>query len=134
LYALSFYEKSQTIPLADALREELIDLMIGDEQFARAITAGTDTSQRVRYRGEAWRRRLDELIGSVPQGRRCFTRADKKRLWENDRSCRICSQEILDLDDAEVDHVRHWWRGGRTIPSNARLAHRYCNRARGGRD
>ncbi len=28
--------------------------------------------------------------------------------------------------------IEHYWRGGKTIPSNARLAHRFCSRQRGG--
>ncbi|MGH8541031.1 MAG: HNH endonuclease [Stenotrophobium sp.] len=38
------------------------------------------------------------------------------------------------IEDAAVDHVAHYWRGGLTIPANARLTHRYCNSRRGGRE
>ena len=31
---------------------------------------------------------------------------------------------------AAVDHIEQYWRGGKTIPENARLTHRYCNMAR----
>jgi HNH endonuclease len=34
------------------------------------------------------------------------------------------------FDDAAVDHIEQYWRGGKTILENARLAHRYCNGAR----
>ncbi|HEY3719824.1 MAG TPA: HNH endonuclease signature motif containing protein [Roseiarcus sp.] len=56
----------------------------------------------------------------------------KKRLYDADSSCAICSQHIQSPYDAEIDHIVHYWRGGRTVPENARLTHRYCNRQRGG--
>jgi len=37
---------------------------------------------------------------------------------------------IRGIDDAAVDHIEQYWLGGKTIPENARLAHRYCNMAR----
>lgn len=42
----------------------------------------------------------------------------------------ICGQKIHNIDDAAVDHIEQYWRGGQTIPDNARLTHRYCNVAR----
>ncbi|HOO52398.1 MAG TPA: hypothetical protein PLK94_14045 [Alphaproteobacteria bacterium] len=29
-----------------------------------------------------------------------------------------------------MDHIEQYWTGGKTIPENARLTHRYCNMAR----
>ena len=65
---------------------------------------------------------------------RTFSLSLKKQLYETDPTCKICEQRIHDIDDAEVDHIQHYWRGGKTIPENARLTHRFCNRVRGGRD
>ncbi|HET6494136.1 MAG TPA: HNH endonuclease [Thermoleophilia bacterium] len=42
----------------------------------------------------------------------------------------MCGQQISDVDDAAVDHIEQYWRGGQTIPDNARLAHRHCNWSR----
>jgi len=33
-----------------------------------------------------------------------------------------------------VDHIEMYWKGGKTIPENARLTHRYCNWARSKKD
>ena len=65
---------------------------------------------------------------------RSFSLALKQSLFDADPACKLCGQRIHDLDDAEVDHVVHYWRGGATIGKNARLAHRYCNRVRAGQD
>jgi HNH endonuclease len=39
-------------------------------------------------------------------------------------------QSIAEIDDSAVDHIKQYWKGGQTIPENARLTHRYCNWAR----
>ncbi len=132
LYTFSFYKKSQIIPIADAIREEMIDLMSSDPLFTQYISSTTDKPDRVRYRADEWRKRLDALVKD--QGPRNFSRALKDSLFHQNPTCTICGQRIQDSDDAEVDHVQHYWRGGKTIAENARLTHRYCNRARGGKD
>ena len=44
--------------------------------------------------------------------------------------CYLLGQKIHIFDDAEVDHIEQYWRGGKTIPANAQLTHRFCNRSR----
>jgi hypothetical protein len=73
LYTFSFYEKRQIIPIADRVREEFLDLMTNDQKFVDYITATTDQVDRIRYRAEEWRRRLDALVGDLrpePRGSR----------------------------------------------------------------
>jgi 5-methylcytosine-specific restriction endonuclease McrA len=131
LYTFSFFDKSQVIPIADSIREEFIDLIMSDQTFVQYITSSTDKSERVQYRADVWRQRLQSLVtDKQPRG---FTLELKGKLYEANPTCEICKQRIHDVDDSEVDHVEHYWRGGKTIPENARLTHRYCNRARGGR-
>jgi dissimilatory sulfite reductase (desulfoviridin) alpha/beta subunit len=54
----------------------------------------------------------------------------KEELYKKNRKCEICGQAIADVDDAAVDHIEQYWAGGKTIPENARLTHRFCNWAR----
>ncbi len=133
LYSFSFFEKSQIIPIADAIREEFLDVMTHDREFVEYISSSTDKPERIQYRAEVWLRRLRTLVGHAPAEPRTFSLELKETLYEANPTCEICGQRIHDIDDAEVDHLEHYWRGGRTIPENARLTHRYCNRARGGR-
>ena len=83
---------------------------------------------------EAWEKRLkavltdDEFHGTG----RTFSKQLKRELFDQIRACSICGNEVKLLDDAVVDHVMHYWRGGKTVPDNARLAHRWCNSERGG--
>jgi len=133
MYGFSRYEKNQIIPRADIIREELIALMTRDEGFMNSILFTTDKTEKVNLRFKKWLQSLEEIVGLPKTEKRNFSLEFKEQLWKNNPTCRICGQRINVLDDAEIDHVEHYWRGGETIPSNARLTHRYCNRARGGR-
>lgn len=134
LYTLAFFEKRQIVPVADAIREEFLDLMTNDDQFVEHIGRTTDKPEKVRYRADAWRRRMDAVVSVPADEIRAFSRKLKVDMHSRDPSCKICGQHIQSAEDAEVDHVLHYWRGGATISENARLTHRYCNRARGGRN
>ena len=40
------------------------------------------------------------------------------------------TSSILSIDDAEVDHILPYSKGGDTVLENAQLLHRHCNRAK----
>lgn len=133
LYTFAFFEKRQIVPAADAIREEFLDLMSTDATFVDYIGRTTDKPDRVRYRADVWRKRMDAVV-AIPSGeKRAFSLKLKRDLHATDPACAICDQTIQSPDDAEVDHILHYWRGGATVPENARLTHRHCNRSRGGR-
>jgi len=136
MWGFSQYDKSQIIPNADAIREELIYLMTHDERFTESLRVSTDSLENTQLRFDKWRESLKNIIGYPKTEPRNFSWGLKKQLWENNPICAYegCGQKIQTLDDAEVDHIEFYWRGGKTIPSNARLVHRFCNRHRGGRE
>lgn len=123
--------KPQFWPHLPAIRESLIDLMASDTTFQDSITAGTSDPKRIDYRFKTWIARLDELVEDDPQ-KRTFSTDLKKQLFAKDPKCALCEQVIHDIDDAHVHHIEHYWRGGKTIPSNAALTHRHCNLSEGG--
>jgi 5-methylcytosine-specific restriction endonuclease McrA len=133
LYTFGFYQRPQVVPVADRIREEYLDIVTNDPRFVEYIASTGDKVDRVRYRADEWRRRMEAVVSTVQQGPRTFSLALKEQLWKANPTCQLCSQRIHDIDDAEVDHIEHYWRGGKTIPENARLTHRYCNRVRGER-
>jgi len=108
--------------------------MTNDSTFVDYITASTDKLEHIQYRAEVWRRRLQAIVDTTSVESRTFSHDLKVQLYKDNPTCQICGQRIHDIDDTEVDHIVHYWRGGKTIPENARLTHRYCNRARGNRD
>jgi len=130
MFGFTVYEEHQIVPNSDQIREELLWLMTHDIDFIDAITIGTNDRIKILTRFDKWRSALKEIIGTTRTEPRTFFLQYKKQLWESNPACAICGQKIHIIDDAEVDHVEQYWRGGKTIPSNARLTHRYCNRSR----
>lgn len=123
-------EKRQIVASKDLLRERIIEAMVTDRAFSEAITLGTSDVSRVRVRFETVKHILDEVIHVPSNERRSFTLHEKQTLFDADPTCGICGQRVESIDDAEVDHAEGYAKGGSTTASNARLAHRYCNRAR----
>lgn len=134
MVGFSKHDKNQIVPKADMIREEFLYLLTHDETFEDSILFTTDKKEKVNYRFTKWLQNLEEIVGLPQTEKRCFSLELKEGLWKSNKACKLCGQRIHELDDAEVDHIQHYWRGGKTIPSNARLVHRYCNRKRGGRE
>jgi 5-methylcytosine-specific restriction endonuclease McrA len=92
----------------------------------------TSNTEMVNKRFDIWSRRLIEILGYPGNVEpRMFSYELKKNLFDANPTCSICNQKLYDIDDCEVDHIEQYWKGGKTIPENARLTHRYCNRQRG---
>jgi len=134
MYIFTNYEKPQIVSYSDEIREELIWLMTHDQDFINSITLSTNNKREVLIRFDKWHISLKEIVGYPHKEPRSFSLNLKKQFWDNNPVCALCGQQIQTIDDAELDHIDQYWRGGKTIPSNARLVHRYCNRHRGGRD
>lgn len=131
MYGFTQYEKNQIYPKKDAIKEELVWLMTHDEKFIDSITISTNDKPKVLERFEIWMRALRDIVGQPHKEPRSFSYEIKEQLFKANQYCGICGQKILFLDDAEVHHIDFYWRGGKTIPSNARLVHRFCNRSIG---
>lgn len=123
-------DKNQVYAALDSLREAIVDLMATSREFNESIELSTSSMENVKRRFDLMRQVVEGVINDHKIQPRCFSHALKQELFDNNPTCQICGQAIQQLDDAAVDHVEQYWRGGKTIPENARLAHRYCNSAR----
>jgi hypothetical protein len=130
MYTFAREDKNVIYQNLDAIREALIYLMTESEEFIAAIELSTSSVQAVTKRFDLWRLTLQDIIGISKKEPRCFSRQLKESLYKANSACAICGQKIEDIDDSAVDHIKQYWTGGRTIPENARLAHRFCNWAR----
>ena len=130
------YDLGRITRASDRILEEYLDLISTDQDWVDRVRRSTGESTRLKYVFEEWRRRLDAVLADVPpnDGRRVFSKALKQEMFSVNNTCAICGQEVKTLDDAALDHEKHYWRGGATIPENARIAHRHCNSSRGGGD
>lgn len=130
MFGFTPYDKNQVYPYLDSIREVLIWLMTQDDEFVNAIELSTSSAKMVTTRFDKWRQTLQQIVGSPRTEQRCFTRKMKEELFRRDPTCSLCGQRILDVDDAAIDHIEQYWLGGKTIPENARLVHRFCNWSR----
>ena len=132
--SFSSYSLGQVARNADSIYEEYLDLVTSDTKWVDFVQRTTADSTRLKYVFETWARRLAAVMESTPanDSKRVFSRELKREIYEQGRTCSLCAQEIRLFDDAVLDHETHYWRGGRTVPENARLAHRYCNASKGG--
>lgn len=123
-------DKNQVYRHLDRLREGFIDLMTSEDDFITAIERSTGSTNAVHTRFDKWRHRMEDILKNDEAQPRLFTYDLKKELYENNSACALCGNQISHIDDAAVDHIQMYWMGGKTIPENARLTHRYCNNAR----
>jgi len=134
MYSFSREDKNKVYQHLDSIREALIYLMTSDQEFIDSIELSTSSIQAVTTRFDKWRLTLQEIIGIAQKEPRCFSLKLKQELYDKDPTCAICGQRIQNIDDAAIDHIEQYWTGGKTIPENARLTHRYCNWARPTKD
>ncbi len=131
MYGFSKYKKNQIVPLSDVIREELIHLMAFNQEFTNSISGtGTTNTDKVLRRFKIWDEALQEIVGLPKTENRLFSQEFKKKLFDQNPTCKLCGNAIMLLEDATIDHIYQYWRGGKTIENNARLTHIYCNLSR----
>jgi hypothetical protein len=130
MYTLAREDKNSVFQNLDSIRESLIYLMTESKEFIDAIELSTSSLQAVTKRFDLWRLNLQGVLGVGTKEPRLFSTKLKQVLFEENSTCAICGQKIQEIDDSAIDHIVQYWTGGKTIPENARLAHRYCNWAR----
>jgi uncharacterized protein with ParB-like and HNH nuclease domain len=117
-------DRETIVQFKDAIREELIYLMVHDDKFIDATSGSrTDKENPVRTRFKIW---FDSLREITENQNNTFSLERKKQVYDSNPECCICNKTIQNLDDAEINNVDYW--RGEEIPRNARVAHRYCNR------
>jgi len=127
-------DKNQAMQNLDSIRESFLNLMTSDQQFIDSIELSTSSTQAINMRFTKFRNALESIFSITQKEPRGFSSQLKEILFKISPTCAICNQKILSFDDAAVDHIEQYWTGGKTIPENARLTHRYCNNARSRKD
>jgi hypothetical protein len=130
MFSFAREDKNKVYQHLDEIREAFIYLMTSDQEFIDSIELSTSSLPSVSTRFDKWRIILKDIIGVQQKEERCFSRKLKEKLFQANNSCSICGNKIENIDDSAVDHIIQYWQGGKTIPDNARLTHRYCNWSR----
>jgi hypothetical protein len=117
---------------ADSIFEAYVDLIATDEIWTDCVQRTTGEPSRIEYAFTTWNVRLRSIMKAAEDNdaARCFSRSLKEEIYAQDNICHMCGQKIVLVNDAAPDHVEQYWRGGRTVPENARLVHRTCNMKR----
>ena len=117
---------------ADAIRKEYNTLIATDDHWRDCVGKSTGGFERISYAFKTWNEKLRTVMENVEpnDSKRIFPRELKEKLYKGNNVCEICGQKISHIDDAALDHDIHYWRGGQTVPENARLVHRHCNATR----
>ena len=127
MWSFAKVDKNKAYQNIDSIKEALVFLMTEDQEFVNSIDKSTSSVQAVNVRFSKWWTVLQSIIGIDQKEPRCFSFKLKEQMMAADPTCAICKQHIQSVDDAALDHIKQYWVGGRTIPENARLTHRYCN-------
>lgn len=114
------------------------------EDLSLSMSRGTDGLEGISTRHRILPQFLFRGVMLVPRPtldpHRDFTYEEKLILYRRaDGRCQLefngkqCGR-VIEFDDATVDHITPYSKGGRTELGNGRIAHRSCNIARGARD
>ncbi len=126
----SFFSNHDLIVHADEIKNAIDDLKLNNEQYREDTYVATGSRKRVLGRIFTVYNLLIKITGSYGKddNNRAFSDSVKKELFKSDDVCSYCGNKILNIDDAEVDHIIPFSQGGKTDISNAQLLHRHCNR------
>lgn len=127
------YPKNDILRNMDAIREAMLDLMTTNSDFIESIEKSTSDKKVLQNRFKIWFTKLDDILGDETYQQRTFSYEIKKKLFDEKPFCAISGQKILAIEDAEVDHVIPFSKGGKTELDNAQLVLRHFNRSKGNR-
>ena len=128
--ACSMFSSNDLMRHSDKIRKRIEEIKENDQKYSDYTYAATGSKERVIGRIMIIYNAIKEITGknSNSDVDRVFSNQDKKALWHDNYVCSYCGQTILDIDDAEVDHILPYSLGGETVIGNAQLLHRHCNR------
>lgn len=120
---------------ADVIREKLINIEAKDICLYNPNGNVNGDAKGIRYSiNKVYELIQDslEFIGATKQ--RNFPAEWRNILYEKqDGRCGICGQKILNISNAELDHIIPFSKGGDSNISNAQVTHMHCNRSKGNR-
>ena len=132
IIACSYFDNHDLMVNSDEIRSQVLEVRKNNADYQDFTYAATGSKNRVIGRINMIYNIIANIIGKPADGdiKRIFTTDEKEELWNSSEKhiCSYCGQEILDISDAEVDHINPYTNGGETELSNAQLLHRHCNR------
>jgi len=112
---------------AEQIRELFLFTMLTDVEIQDAISRRTGSSAQTKVRFAKFSKLVDPIIDGTLIEPRFFELQFRKELWDKSQVCQLCKNEIHSFADCTVDHIMPYSKNGKTIATNAQLAHRGCN-------
>ena len=115
---------------SDEIRQEIKEMKMNDPEYQDYTYAATGSKGRVIGRIMKVYDLLSKIIGKKGDYgvKRIYPKETKEELWHEGYICSYCGNRILNIDDAEVDHIEAFVSGGEPDKENGQLLHRHCNR------
>jgi uncharacterized protein with ParB-like and HNH nuclease domain len=113
---------------SDRVRKEILEFIANPpKKYKESSLGGIRQKERREIRVKFLQKILIQSAEKLDKNR-VFKEEIKIKLWqEENHLCQICKNDIRNYNDAAVDHIKPWAKGGKTILSNAQLAHNKCN-------
>lgn len=126
--ACSMFSPHDLMAHADEIRNQVNEIKKNNLTYQDYTYAATGSKNRVIGRIMMIYQLIENIIGNTNSSQRLYSKSTKEELWYEGYVCPYCNQQILSIDDAEVDHIIPYSKGGNTVIENAQLLHRHCNR------
>ena len=126
--ACSMFSPHDLMAHADEIRNQVNEIKKNNLTYQDYTYAATGSKNRVIGRIMMIYQLIENIIGNTNSLQRLYSKSTKEELWYEGYVCPYCNQQILSIDDAEVDHIIPYSKGGNTVIENAQLLHRNCNR------
>lgn len=126
--ACSMFNPHDLMAHADEIRNQVNEIKKNNLTYQDYTYAATGSKNRVIGRIMMIYQLIENIIGNTNSSQRLYSKSTKEELWYEGYVCPYCNQQILSIDDAEVDHIIPYSKGGNTVIENAQLLHRHCNR------
>lgn len=112
---------------AEQIRELFLYAILSDQEIKDAISRRTGSSLQTKIRFSKFSGLVEQILKGIVTEPRFFDYEYRLSLWDTSHTCKICNNEIHAFDDCTVDHIIPYTKGGKTVPENSQLAHRFCN-------
>jgi len=112
---------------AEQIREAYIFYLLTNPQVRLAISRRPAGKAPIKSRWFGFKAEVQNILNSIVAEPRFFSFDVRKQLYNANSMCAICKNQIHSFDDSTVDHIHPYSKGGKTVLTNAQLAHRSCN-------
>lgn len=128
--ALIGYTPAKVQAVAEQIREAYIFYVLTNPQVRLAISRRPADKNATKLRWFGFKNEVYNMLNNAVAEPRFFGLEIRKQFYEINPTCTICKNQIHSFEDSTVDHIKPYTRGGKTVSSNAQLAHRSCSARR----